>query len=103
MFRVKRDDQVLVISGKDRGKRGKVRRVFPVDGRVVVEGLNLVKRHLRRSEQNPQGAILSRESRLPADRVMPVCPKCNRGVRVGFKLLQDGSKQRTCRRCGEGF
>ena len=103
MFRVKRDDQVLVISGKDRGKRGKVRRVFPGDGRVVVEGMNLVKRHMRRSEVNPQGAILSKESRLPMDRVVPVCPKCNRGVRVGFKLLQDGSKQRTCRRCGEGF
>lgn len=103
MFRVKRDDQVLVISGKDRGKRGKIRRVFPEDGKVVVEGVNLVKRHLRRSEQNPQGAILSRESRLPMDRVVPICPKCNRGVRVGFKILQDGSKQRTCRRCGEGF
>ncbi|MBI3322971.1 MAG: 50S ribosomal protein L24 [Candidatus Omnitrophica bacterium] len=103
MFRVKRDDQVLVISGKDRGKRGKVRRVFPEDGRVVVEGMNLVKRHMRRSEANPQGAILSKEGRLPMDRVIPVCPKCNRGVRVGFKILQDGSKQRTCRRCGEGF
>ena len=103
MFRVKRDDQVLVISGKDRGKRGKVRRVFPEDGRVVVEGMNLVKRHMRRSEANPQGVILSRESRLPMDRVIPICPKCNRGVRVGFKILQDGSKQRTCRRCGEGF
>ncbi len=103
MFRVKRDDQVLVISGKDRGKRGKIRRVFPEDGKVVVEGMNLVKRHMRRSEANPQGVILSKESRLPMDRVIPVCPKCNRGVRVGFKLLQDGSKQRTCRRCGEGF
>ena len=103
MFRVKRDDQVLVISGKDRGKRGKIRRVFPEDGRVIVEGMNLVKKHMRRSEQNPQGAILSKESRLPMDRVLPVCPKCNRRVHVGFKLLQDGSKQRTCRRCGEGF
>ena len=103
MFRVKRDDQVVVISGKDRGKKGKVRRVFPADQRVVVEGLNLVKKSTRRSESNPQGAILSKESRLPLDRVMPVCPRCNRGVRVGFKTAQDGSKSRVCRACGEGF
>ncbi len=103
MSRVKRDDQVLVISGKDRGKKGKVRRIFPEDGKLVVEGLNLVKRHMKRSEQNPQGAILSRESRLPLDRVLPVCPKCNRGVRVGFKVLPDGTKQRVCKRCSEGF
>lgn len=103
MFRVKRDDQVQVISGRDRGKRGKVRQIFPVDGRVVVEGLNVVKRHLRRSEANPQGAILTRESRLPLDRVMPICPKCNRGVRVGFELQPDGGKVRVCRRCKESF
>ncbi|MBI3322350.1 MAG: 50S ribosomal protein L24 [Candidatus Omnitrophica bacterium] len=103
MYRVKRDDQVQVISGKDRGKRGKVRRIFPEDDRLVVEGMNLVKKHMRRSEQNPQGAVVSKESRLPMDRVMPICPKCNRGVRVGFKTLQDGTKQRICRRCQEGF
>ena len=103
MFRVKRDDQVQVISGKDRGKRGKVRRLFPVDQKVVVEGLNLVKKSTRKSEANPQGAIVSKESRLPLDRVMPVCPRCNKGVRVGFKVAQDGSKARICRKCGEGF
>ena len=103
MFRVKRDDQVEVISGKDRGKKGKVRRIFPVDERVVVEGLGLVKKSTRRSEANPQGAIVSKESRLPLDRVMPVCPKCNKGVRVGFKVAEDGSKTRICRACGEGF
>ncbi len=103
MFRVKRDDQVVVISGKDRGKRGKVRRVLPADGRVVVEGLNLVKKSMRRSESNPQGAILSKESPLPLDRVIPICPRCNRGVRIGSKQLEDGSKLRVCRRCGESF
>lgn len=103
MFRVKRDDQVAVISGKDRGKRGKVLKVFPGDDRLTVEGLNLVKRHLKRSQQNPQGGTYSKESRLPLDRVMPVCPRCNRGVRVGFKRLADGSKSRICRRCKENF
>ena len=103
MYRVKKDDQVQVISGRDKGKKAKVRQIFPEDGRVVVEGLNLVKRHTRRSEANPQGAIISRESRLPLDRVLPVCPKCERGVRVGFQLQPDGSKARVCRRCKEGF
>lgn len=103
MFRVKKDDLVLVISGKDRGKKGKVRRIFPEDERLVVEGLNLVKKSTRRSEANPKGAILSKEARLPLDRVMPVCPRCNTGVRVGFKVAQDGSKTRICRKCGESF
>ncbi len=103
MFRVKKDDQVQVISGRDKGKKAKVRQIFPVDGRVVVEGLNMVKRHMRRSEANPQGAILTREARLPLDRVLPVCPRCARGVRVGFQTQPDGSKARICRRCKESF
>lgn len=103
MFRFKKDDPVMVISGRDRGKRGKVRTVFPIDGRVVVEGLNIVKRHLKRSEAHPKGAILTRESRLPMDRVLPICPRCNRGVRVGFQQQTDGSKARICRRCKESF
>ena len=103
MFRVKKDDQVMVIAGRDRGKKGKVRQLFPVDSKVVVEGLNMVKKSTRRSEANPQGAIIAKESRLPLDRVMPVCPRCNRGVRVGFKVAADGSRTRICRKCGEGF
>ena len=103
MFRVKSSDQVIVQGGKDRGKRGKVLHVFPAEGRLVVEGLNIVKRHIRKSQANPQGAIISKEGRLPLDRVLPVCPKCNRGVRVGFKVQADGSKSRICRRCEESF
>jgi large subunit ribosomal protein L24 len=103
MFRVKRDDQVVVISGKDRGKKAKVRRIFPDERKVIVEGLNLIKKATRKSQENPNGAIVSKESRLPLDRVMPVCPKCNTGVRVGFKVANDGSKSRVCRKCGEGF
>ena len=103
MFRVKRNDQVVVISGKDRGKKGKVLRLFPEAGRLTVEGLNIVKKHLKKSQTNPQGAILTRENPLPLDRVMPVCPQCNRPVRVGFKVVADGSKSRVCRRCQESF
>ena len=66
-------------------------------------GRELVKKNMRRSESNPQGAILSKEVPLPLDRVIPVCPRCNRGVRVGSKVLPDGSKSRICRRCGESF
>ena len=103
MFRVKRNDQVVVLSGKDRGKRGKVLRLSPENGRVVVEGLGLIKKHMRRSQMNPEGAIVSRESPLPLDRVQPVCPRCNRGVRIGFQISGDGSKTRICRRCQESF
>ena len=103
MFRVKKNDQVMVLSGKNRGKKGKVLRVFPEAGRVTVEGLNLVKRHTRRSQANPQGAIVSKEAPLPLDRVVPVCPKCSRGARVGFKALADGTKSRICRHCQESF
>jgi len=103
MFRVKRNDQVVVLSGKNRGKKGKVLRIFLENSRVTVEGLNLVKRHLKRSQANPQGAVLSKESPIPLDRVMPVCPRCNRGVRVGFQVSSDGAKTRVCRRCQEGF
>ena len=103
MFRVKRNDQVVVLSGKDRGKRGKILSVFPEQNRVTVEGLNLVKRHMKRSQINPQGAIVSRESPLPMDRVVPVCPRCNRGVRIGFKVSPDGTKGRICRRCQESI
>ena len=103
MFRVRRDDQVVVISGKDRGKRGKVLLVYPGRERAVVEGMGLVKRHLRRSQASPQGAIISRESPLPLDRIQPVCPRCNRGVRVGFRQMQDGVKARVCCACKESF
>jgi len=103
MFRIKRNDQVTVLAGKDRGKRGKVLRILPEASRATVEGLNLVKRHIRRSQANPQGAIVSREIPVSLARLMPVCPRCNRGVRVGFKVLSDGTKARFCRKCQESF
>ena len=103
MFRVKRNDQVVVISGRDRGKKGKVLHLYPQRSVGVVEGLNVVKKHLRKSQANPQGAILTKEAPLPLDRLMPVCPRCNRGVRVGLKVLSDGTRARICRQCEESF
>ena len=103
MFRVKKNDQVIILAGRDRGKRGRVLEIFPSRNRLKVEGLNLVKKHLRRSQMNPQGSILSREAPLPTDRVALVCPRCNRGVRVGFQVSSDGIKSRICRRCQESL
>jgi large subunit ribosomal protein L24 len=103
MFRVKRNDQVVVISGKDRGKKGKLLTLNVERQRATVEGLNLVKRHMRKSQNAPQGSIVSREANIPLDRLMPVCPKCNAGVRVGFQKAADGTKSRVCKKCKETF
>ena len=100
-YHIKKDDVVKVIAGKDRGKRGKVLRVFPHEGRVTVERINLMKRHTRPTQRMQQGGIIEREGKLHISNVMLMCTKCDRGVRVGHKLLEDGKKVRVCRRCGE--
>ncbi len=97
--RVKKNDTVMIITGKERGKIGKVLRVLPAENRVVVERLNLVKRHLKpRGPQSP-GGILEKEAPLHLSNVMPMCERCNAPVRVGHRILEDGSKARVCRRC----
>jgi large subunit ribosomal protein L24 len=98
---VRKGDTVEVIAGKNRGKRGRVLKVFPKDGRVIVEGVNVVKRHAKPSPKLPQGGIVEKEARIPASRVMLVCPKCGEAVRYGHDYLPDGTKVRVCRRCGE--
>ena len=98
---VKKDDIVKVIAGKDRGKQGKVLRVFPKEGRLVVERINMIKRHTRPTQQLQQGGIIEREGKIHISNVMLLCPKCERGVRVGHRLLEDKKKVRICRRCGE--
>jgi large subunit ribosomal protein L24 len=80
--------------------RGKVLRVDPTDGKVVVEGVNRHYRHVKRSQKYPQGGRIQREMPIDISNVMPVCPKCNKGVRVGYKIEADGSKSRICRKCG---
>jgi len=97
---VRRDDLVMVIAGKDRGKTGKVLRVLPKRQRVVVEGVNLVKRHLRPSLRS-QGGIVEREAPIHVSNVMLVCTKCGRPTRVGRRFLEDGRKVRVCKKCGE--
>ncbi len=101
MARVKKGDTVEVIAGKDKGKRGKVIRVYPSGNRVLVQGVNIAKRHMRQRRQDVPGGIIEMETPLHISNVMPVCNRCGRGVRVGFKILEDGSKIRICKKCGE--
>jgi large subunit ribosomal protein L24 len=98
---IKKDDFVKIITGKDRGKQGKVMRVFPKEERLTVERLNMVKRHTRPTKQMQQGGIIEREGKIHISNVMLVCTKCERGVRIGHRHLEDGKKVRVCRRCGE--
>ena len=100
-MRVRREDTVEVIAGKDKGKRGKVQRVFPKESRVVVEGANLMKRHVRPSPTVRQAGIVQREAPFHVSNVMIVCSHCNRAVRTGHKFLEDGKKVRVCRSCQE--
>ncbi len=100
---VKTDDTVEVISGDDGGKRGRVLRVDRTAGRIVVEGVNRVKRHVRKSQKNPQGGVLSKEAPIQLSNVMLVCTACNAATRTGARKLADGSKERFCKKCGAGI
>jgi large subunit ribosomal protein L24 len=98
--RIRRDDEVIVISGRDKGAHGKVIRVLPQDGRVLVSRVNMVKCHTRQTQQS-KGGIISREAPLAISNVQYFCPKCKAGVRLGVKVLEDERKVRTCCKCGE--
>jgi len=101
-FHIKKDDFVQVIAGRDRGKRGKVLRVFPQDGRILVEGIQMIKRHTRATQQRQQQAgIIEREGKVHVSNVMLICARCDRGVRIGHRVLAGDKKVRVCRRCDE--
>ena len=102
-YKIKKNDMVMVITGRDRGKTGKVMRVLPERGRVVIERLNIVKRHSKsRGAQSP-GGIVEKEASVNISNVMIFCDRCNAPVRVGVKSADDGTKSRNCRRCGEAI
>lgn len=101
--RVKRGDTVLVIAGKEKSKKGKVLKVFPKERRVIVEGLNFVKRNTKPSQKNQKGGIIEKEGSLHFSNVMLYCANCQKGARVGYKILEDNTKSRYCKHCGEGF
>ena len=98
---IKKNDTVVVLSGKDKGKQGKVLEVMPKEGKVIVEKINMVSRHTKPHKQGDQGGILPKEAPMYACKVMRVCPKCGKPTRPAFKLLADGSKSRVCKKCGE--
>ena len=100
---VRKEDTVMVVAGKERGKTGKVIKVVPKKNRVFIERVNLVKRHSKpRSAQQP-GGIVEKEASIHVSNVMIMCDPCNAPVRVGHKVLEDGEKVRVCRRCGQGL
>jgi len=97
---VRKNDTVVVVGGKDRGKRGRVLRVVPEVNRVVIEGVNFIKRHTRPNpQQNVKGGVVEREAPLHASNVQIVCPECGSPTRIGRTLLEDGRKVRVCRKC----
>lgn len=102
-MRIKKGDTVKILAGRDRGKTGKVVRAIPRDHAVVVEGVNLLVKHLRPRRGGEKGQRVQFPAPLPASRVMLVCPKCAVPTRVGSKILEDRSKQRRCVRCQQTF
>ena len=97
---VRRNDNVVVTTGKDRGKRGRVLKVLPAVNRVVVEGVNLIKRHTKPNPQRQiKGGLVEREAPLHASNVQVVCPECGKATRIGRRVLGDGRKVRICRKC----
>jgi large subunit ribosomal protein L24 len=97
----RKNDQVVVISGDDRGKSGRILKVLRDKGRVIVEKVNFVKRHTKARGQSRQGGILEREAAIHMSNVMHLCPKCGTGVRVTVRAGSDGKRERFCGRCGE--
>lgn len=100
-FRIKKNDTVTVTAGKDRGKSGKVLRVVSKKDALIVEKLNMVKRHMKPSQQSRQGGILEKEAPIHISNVMLVCSKCSDPTRVGYRILEDNRKVRYCKKCNE--
>ena len=96
---IKKGDTIVVLSGKDKGKQGKVLEVMPKSGKVVVEKVNVVSRHTKPRKQGEEGGITQREAAIYASKVQVVCPKCGKGTRVAY-VIKDGKKARTCKKCG---
>lgn len=100
---LKADDQVEVIAGKDKGRVGKVLKVFPAENKATVERINMIKRHTKPREMNQQGQIVEREAPIHVSNLQLICPECTQTGRIGKKILDDGSKVRYCKKCGESI
>ena len=100
---IRSEDTVEIITGADRGVRGRVQRVIPKHNKLVVEGVNKVYKHLRRSQKNPQGGRLSKEMPVQISNVLLFCSRCSKATRTGSRVTSDGSKERFCRNCGSAL
>ena len=100
---VKTGDTVKVISGKDKGKKGKVLAVSPKEGKVIVEKVNIVSKHIKPRRMGEPGGIIKAEGAMYASKVQIVCPRCKEATRVGHKIYEDGTKGRICKKCGEAL
>ncbi len=98
---IKKNDNVMVIKGKEKGKSGKVLRVLPEKNRAIVEKVNFIKRHSKPTQQMRQGGIIEKEAPLPLSNLMIICPKCTKSSRIGKNKLDDGKSVRICKKCGE--
>jgi large subunit ribosomal protein L24 len=100
-FRIKKNDTVMIVAGKDKGKSGKVLRVIPKREGAIVEKLNMVKRHMKPNQMNRQGGILEKEAPIDISNLMVICTKCTDPTRVGYRILEDDRKVRYCKKCKE--
>jgi len=105
-MQIKKDDIVQIVTGDDKGKQGRVLKVYPHENRIIVEGINFIKRHTRPSQKLPQGGIIEREGPISASNALVICPKCSKVAKTGMKVLSDEStnkisRVRYCKQCGE--
>jgi large subunit ribosomal protein L24 len=98
---IKKNDTVLVISGGEKGKKGRVISVYPLKDKLLIERINIIKRHMKPSKKYTQGGIIEKEAPLHISKVMLLCPKCGKPTRIGNTVLSDGKKARTCKKCRE--
>ena len=100
---VKTGDTVVVLSGKDKGKKGKVLAVSPKEGKVIVEKINIVSKHIKPRRMGEPGGIIQAEGAMYASKVQVICPRCKEATRIGHKIYEDGTKGRICKKCGEAL
>ena len=99
-LKIKKGDRVEVLTGKDRGKKGEVMRAMPAEGKVIVDGVNVAKKHQRPTRGTMQGGIIDKDMPIPVANVAIICPACGKRTRVGFKVDASGTKVRVCKKCG---
>jgi large subunit ribosomal protein L24 len=100
---LKKNDQVEVIAGKDKGRVGKILKILPAENKAIVERINMIKRHTKATQMNQQGQIVEREAAIHVSNLQLICPECTKTGRIGKKILEDGTKVRVCKSCGESI